>query len=165
MRVSLIVAVSENGIIGADGKIPWRLPNDLKRFKELTMGHCLIMGRKTYESIGKPLPGRTTLVLTKQIEVESSLINGVLLFPDLPAAFNHAEHRCDDDEVFICGGGEVYKEALPYVHRVYRTVVEQRYGGDTMFVMDFANFKKFETEHRFGEELPYRFEIWDRVRR
>lgn len=161
MRKSLIVATSENGVIGKDGQIPWKLPSDLKRFKKLTMGHCLIMGRKTHVSIGKPLPGRTTIVLSRG-GAYVPFAPSVHVVSSLSYALATAEHE-EDTEVFVCGGGEVYRDALPVVDRVYRTVIEQRVDGDTTFVMDFANFKRIEIEHVEGDGLPHRFEIWDRV--
>jgi len=163
MRVSLIVAVAENGVIGKDGKIPWRLPNDLKRFKALTMGHCLIMGRKTHVSIGKPLPGRTTIVLSRgggYIPFAPSVYHAT----SLEEAIATAKHE-EDTEAFICGGGEIYKEAMTagLVDRVYRTVVEQKIEGDTHFCMR-GHWNRTEVEHVEGEGLPHRFEIWEPVR-
>src|SRR5512145_1318566 len=100
MRISLIVAADKNDGIGQDGRLPWRLPDDLKRFKQLTLGHHLIMGRKTFESIGKPLPGRTTIVVTRQANYQAE---GVLLAHDIETALDLARRR-GESEVFCCGG-------------------------------------------------------------
>jgi dihydrofolate reductase len=161
MRKSIIVAVSENGVIGAAGKIPWRLPEDLKRFKQLTMGHCLIMGRKTHESIGRALPGRTNIVLTRELFKDFGPSADVWRHHDLDGAVALAD-KLGDKEAFICGGGEVYREALPLCDRVYLTVVEREYDGDVWFHFDTRDWKRIETKSVEGE-LPHRFEVWDRA--
>ncbi len=109
----MIVAAAENGVIGVDNRLPWRLPADLQRFKRLTMGHHLIMGRKTYESIGRPLPGRITVVLTRTAGID---VPGVLVARSLDDAFAQAAAR-GDDEPFVCGGADVYAQALPECDR------------------------------------------------
>lgn len=164
MRRSLIVAVSENGVIGADGKIPWHLSSDLRRFKSLTMGHHLIMGRKTYESIGQPLPGRKTIVLTHDPETFLAKRPGpVCAAGGLSLAFKIAE-KSGGDEVFVCGGAKVYADALALCDRMYCTVVERTFDGDTYFLYPFRNvgWRRVEVTHVEGEELPHRFEIWER---
>lgn len=181
MRKSIIVAASQNGVIGAAGKLPWHLPGDLKRFKQLTMGHTLIMGRKTYESIGRPLPGRTTVVLTRSgskywpIETEEDTARGARVYGtvSIEDAFLLAK---EDSEVFICGGGEVYSQALPLVDRVYLTVVERDFEGDTEFdfiglahadlevgKLAYGNRFRLVSRERGEGDLPHRFEIWGRV--
>jgi dihydrofolate reductase len=128
MRLSLIVAMTRNGVIGRGGGLPWRLSTDLKRFKSLTMGHHLIMGRKTYESLGRPLPGRTAVVITRQS-------NYIPQFGGLVASgFDEALQSCEGDaEPFAIGGGEVFREALPRANRLYVTWVEADVSGDTNF--------------------------------
>ena len=125
--MSLIVAVAENGIIGRNGQLPWQLSADLKRFKRLTMGHHLVMGRKTFESIGRLLPGRTTVVVTRQ---PMYVAPGALVAHDLSQALQLA---AGDDEVFIIGGSELYRQALPHVNRIYLTQVQARVDGDVRF--------------------------------
>jgi dihydrofolate reductase len=162
MRRSLIVAAAENGVIGVDNQLPWRLPGDLARFKRLTMGHHLIMGRKTYESIGRPLPGRITVVLTRTAGVD---VPNVVVARSLDDAFAQASAR-GDDEPFVCGGAEIYAQALPECDRCYLTVVERQYTGDAIFPgIDAAEWELVESEPHSGEEPPYRFETWDRRRR
>src|SRR5262245_17378178 len=117
MKLVLIAAVAENGTIGDAGKIPWHISNDLKRFKRLTLGHPIIMGRKTYESIGKPLPGRRNLVLTRR-----SALAGTECFPTLDAALK----ACGDETVFVIGGAEIYRLALPLAHALLLTHVHRQ---------------------------------------
>lgn len=161
MRLSLIVAMAENGVIGRDGDLPWRLSADLKRFKKLTMGHHIVMGRKTFESIGRLLPGRTSVVLTKQSAFEAA---GAEVVHDLDEAVQVAG---DDAEAFIIGGAEIYEVALPRVDRLYLTIVNADVAGD-------ANFPEFEpsdwqvvekTSHESDErnEFSHTFMILDRV--
>ena len=125
--LSLIVAISENHVIGREGQLPWHLSADLKRFKQLTMGHHIVMGRKTYDSIGRQLPGRISVVLTRQSEWT---VEGVLTACDLPTALKLAG---DDEEVFVIGGSQIYQLALPLVDRLYVTQVHATVDGDTYF--------------------------------
>ena len=130
MKIALIVAMSENGTIGAKGKIPWHLSEDLRRFKQLTMGHPVLMGRKTYESIGKPLPGRTNIVLTRGAKFITPA--GVLAFASLETALDHCRHQ-HEASVFIIGGAEVYRQALPLAGKLFITEVHLHVNGDTTF--------------------------------
>ena len=107
MTVTLVVAMGANGVIGVDGGLPWRLPEDLAHFKQLTMGHPMVMGRRTFESIGRALPGRTTIVVTR---ASGWSADGVEVAPTLEAALERAHHL--DDEVFLVGGGQIYAQAL-----------------------------------------------------
>ena len=126
-NLSLIVAMSAGGVIGRAGQLPWKLSADLQRFKRLTMGHPLIMGRRTYDSIGRPLPGRTTIVVTRQPQPACS---GVLIAHTLPQAYELAKN---DVEAFVIGGGEIYRQALPDVTKLYVTLVHADIEGDTFF--------------------------------
>ena len=129
MLISLIVAMDERRGIGLNGQIPWHLPDDLKRFRQLTMGHHLIMGRKTFEAIGKPLPGRTTIVITRN---ETYNPNNCLVAHSFKEAVTLARDN-GDDEAFVCGGGEIYAEALPSASRIYMTIVHASFVVDTQF--------------------------------
>ncbi len=125
MNLSIIVAASENHCIGKDGDLPWRLSADLKRFKQLTMGHAIIMGRRTFESIGRLLPGRETIIVTRRpdYQFEGALIAGSL---------KHAiELAGDDPQPFVTGGAEIYHHALPVANTLYLTRVLTRIKGDT----------------------------------
>ncbi|KAF0218882.1 MAG: dihydrofolate [Geobacteraceae bacterium] len=156
MRISLIAAMSENRVIGRCGAIPWDVPADRKRFRELTTGHTLIMGRKTFESIGRPLPGRTTIILTRQGGYRAC---GCLVAHDLRSALLMAG---DADEVFVCGGGEVYREVLPLAERVYVTIVHGEFEGDAFFpaIPDaFIEVERKEVE----APLPYTFITYQRL--
>lgn len=130
MSVTIVAAVARNGVIGVDGGLPWRLPEDMRRFKELTLGHVLVMGRRTYESIGRPLPGRTTVVVTRSPDWEAGA-EGVLRAGDVEEALTLAAEL--DDEVFVVGGAQVYAAALPLADRLELTEVEAEPAGDTFF--------------------------------
>ncbi|HUJ11401.1 MAG TPA: dihydrofolate reductase [Verrucomicrobiae bacterium] len=130
MKIALIVAMTKDGTIGDRGKIPWHISDDLKRFKRLTLGHSIIMGRKTYESIGKPLPGRTNIVLSRSSRLAAP--PEVLKFDSLDGALGHCR-RQGEELAFIIGGGEVYRQALPIADKLFVTEVRQHVTGDTKF--------------------------------
>jgi dihydrofolate reductase len=132
--------MSENRVIGADGRIPWRLPEDFKWFKQSTMGGIVVMGRKTFESIGSPLPGRETIVLSRA----SFECRGVKTVPDLPAL--DAIVQTDNRPVWVCGGSEIYRLLLPRCHELILTRVHRQVKGD-------AHFPPFEDEFAFDSEL------------
>ena len=128
MKISLIVAMASNRIIGQDGQMPWHLSADLKRFKQITMGHPIIMGRKTYEAIGRPLPGRTNIIISRSSAYQPE---GCVLVNSVEAAI---EHGCNlSDEVFVIGGAEIYKAALPLADNLYITQINKEFEGDTFF--------------------------------
>ena len=139
--ISIICATSANGIIGAGNTLPWRLSADLKRFKKLTMGHAIIMGRKTYESIGKALPGRTNIVVTRN--------------PNFKAEGCHVAHSLKDaialckgdNEIFIIGGASIYREAVSLAGRLYLTTIHKDFEGDTrMFKINPAEWREIQKE-------------------
>ena len=136
-----IAAMSLNRVIGAGNKIPWHLPEDFKWFKKMTTGQVIVMGRKTFESIGKPLPNRTTVVLTRS----PRSISGVITAPSLHA-IDPIAPAFAGREIFICGGGAVYAEALPACSDLYLTLVKRTVDGDTFF-------PPFENEFELVEEL------------
>ena len=125
--VSLIVAMAQNGVIGRDNSLPWRLPKDLKRFKASTLGKPILMGRKTYESIGRPLPGRANLVLTRD---RRWCADGVTVVHSVEEALQHIG---GSDELVAIGGAEVYRLVLPFARRIYLTHVHADVPGDTFF--------------------------------
>ncbi|HYO52498.1 dihydrofolate reductase [Archangium sp.] len=158
MRLSAIVAMASNRCIGRDNALPWRLPADLKRFKQLTMGHTLIMGRKTYESIGRPLPGRTMLVLTRQ---RGYAPEGVQVVHSLEQALELAR----GDEVFIAGGADLYRQSLDRVRRLYLTRIAREYEGDTFFPeLDLSGWRLLAEEHHpaTATEPPFSFFTYER---
>lgn len=131
MIISLICAASQNGVIGIDNRLPWRLPADMQRFRRLTMGHPVLMGRKTYQSIGKPLVGRTNIVITRQPDYQAE---GCLVASSLEQAIALCQN---DDEIFIGGGAAIYKAALDVAQRIYLTVIHQDFEGDAfLFEID-----------------------------
>jgi dihydrofolate reductase len=142
VAVAIIAAIAENGVIGNGNAIPWHLPGDFAHFKRMTLGKPLIMGRKTFESIGRPLPGRTNIVVTRQ---EGYQPNGVIVISSLEAALEHAQAIAKADranEVMIGGGAEIYRQALPIADRMYLTQVSLEPPGDTFFPpIDFEQWK------------------------
>ena len=148
MLVSLIVAVAENGVIGKDNQLLWKLSDDLKRFKQLTTNHCIIMGRKTFESIGKALPNRTNIVISRNTEIAypNTIICGSLTTAIERAAI------LKETEVFIIGGAEIYKQSVHLADKIYLTLVKTTIDGDAFFnytmddwkVVEETNFNKDE---------------------
>lgn len=161
MRLSIIVAMSRNRVIGRDGGLPWKLSADLQRFKKLTMGHPIIMGRKTFDSIGRILPGRTSIVISRQ---PSYHLDGALTARSLQEAIQAAGNA---DEVFVIGGGEVYSQALPLADRLYVTAVQTDSQGDTFFPeLDGTQWRLVEeTTHPADAKnsFPLRFLVFDRI--
>jgi len=151
MNIALIVAISEDGTIGNQGKIPWHIREDLQRFKRLTMGHPVIMGRKTHESIGKPLPGRTNIVLTQNPHFAAP--PGVLKFPSLDAALDHCR-RQNEQSIFIIGGSKVYEAALPLADKLFVTEVHRRVDGDAKFP-DYNRREWTEVAREDGPECSF----------
>lgn len=137
--LSLIYAVSENHVIGAKDALPWRLPADLKHFKDVTMGKPIIMGRKTFKSIGRPLPGRQNIVLTRDRNYHHE---GVTVVHSLEDAI----HAAEDDDIFVIGGAEVYKEALPLATQIFETRVHTTIEGDTFFDPDLSHWLEDSSE-------------------
>ena len=155
MRVSIIVAVAgKKRVIGKKGGMPWYIPEELKRFKSLTMGHPIIMGRKTHESIGKALSGRTNIVITHDPKYQAE---GCIVVHNLNEALEQAKGKPGDGEVFIIGGGEIYKEALSKADKLYLTVIDKEIEGDVFFP-GYSEFKKVVSEESGESEgLKYKF--------
>ncbi|WP_262965013.1 dihydrofolate reductase [Methylobacter psychrophilus] len=128
MKISLIVAMASNRVIGLNNKMPWHLSADLKKFKKITMGSPILMGRKTYESIGRPLPGRTNIIISRNLDYQQ---NGCVVFNDLKTAL---EKACENtEEIFIIGGADLYQSILPIADTIYLTLINQEFQGDTFF--------------------------------
>jgi len=167
-RTALVVAVSENGVIGRDGDLPWRLPADLARFKRLTMGHAMIMGRKTFDAIGRPLPGRVSIVLTRD-RAWRAIHDEVIAAESLDNALDYARQTegVASDPALVIGGGEVYRLALPRADRVYLTRVHARVEGDATFPeLDPGEWRLTSAEEHPADEKNEHactFEVWDRV--
>jgi dihydrofolate reductase len=164
MIISHIAAMAQNRVIGRAGGMPWHIPEDFKFFKATTMGHAMIMGRKTWESIGKPLPGRLTIVVTKNSKL--ILPEGVILAPSIKEALRYChEHRATwGSECFIVGGGEIYKESLPRANRIYLTLVHQTVDGDTFYPeISTAEFHQIKCEPHLDGPVPFSFTTWERL--
>ncbi len=173
MKISIIAAMDEKRGIGKNNKLPWHIPEDLLRFKKLTTGHTIIMGRKTYESIGRPLPDRTNIVITRnpslarshlaKLEVAHSLEEALRFSFDPSTSLRVGKLRIaqgkpfDSEEVFVIGGGQIFAQALPLADKLYLTIVEGDFGADTSFP-DYSQFKKvvFEEKHQ-SKEYKYTF--------
>ena len=154
MILSLIVATSENDIIGRDGELPWHLPNDLKYFRKVTLGHPVIMGRKTYESIGHPLPKRQNIVITRNEDFISEECDIVHSLDQALSIVNQ-----DVEEVFVIGGGQIFELALPQAQRVYLTRVHTVIQGDAIFPeLDEDEWREVSREiHPDDERHEYAF--------
>lgn len=163
MRISIIVAASANNVIGADGQLPWRLPEDLKHFKSITMGKPMIMGRATFDAIGCALPGRKSIVLSRQQGFEAE---GCVVVPTIDAALEAAG---DAEEVMVIGGGEIYRQLLPVADRIYMTRIQADIEGDTRFPeLDMNEWDVIAVEeYPAGDEREFGFDIetLNRVRR
>jgi dihydrofolate reductase len=147
--VTLVAAVAANGVIGKDGALPWRLPDDLRHFKRLTRGHVLVMGRRTFDSIGRPLPDRTTIVVTRQPQWQAE---GVQTAADVPEALARAAQL--DERVFVAGGQEIFREALPVADTMVISKVDARPDGDTVFPpVDWAAWQEESREPMDGFEV------------
>jgi dihydrofolate reductase len=163
MIISIIAAVAENSVIGANNQLIWHLPEDLKYFKKITMGKYILMGRKTWESIGKPLPGRTNIIITKNPDYKAE---GCLIFHSLHEAVDYSESQ-EQDEIFIIGGGKIYRNALKLTNKIYLTKVHTKCRGDAFFpelnnneweIIDKVKYKK-------DDRHPYDFDMLQLIRK
>jgi dihydrofolate reductase len=160
-QISIIAAVGKNRELGKGGKLLWHIPEDMRRFKALTMGHPVIMGRKTWESLPekfRPLPGRTNIVVTRQVGYAAE---GAIVADSFEAARAAAARAQGADEIFVIGGGELYATALPFADRLYLTLVDDMADADTFFPSYERDFTIIKDEAGEGES-PYRFQILER---
>jgi len=167
MDILIVAAVSENGVIGRGNKLPWRLKSDMQHFRALTMGKPVIMGRKTYLSIGKPLPGRTTIVVSRDAEFAAP---GVLAAPSLDAAFAAARGdalRRQTDTIIVAGGADIYAQAMPQATRLALTVVHQKFEGEALFpTINPAIWRETAREEhapQADDEAPFAFVNYERT--
>ncbi len=158
MEVIIVVAVARNQVIGRDGKLPWHLPSDLKHFKKTTMGYPLIMGRKTFESIGRPLPGRDNIVLTRDPSLE---IPGCIVVHTLEDAIRHCSK---EEKAFIIGGAEIFNIALPLTDTIVVTALERDVEGDVYFEPIDSEIFEIVDQQSYNEEEPYRILTYRRKR-
>lgn len=162
MLISLIAAVAENGVIGRDNELVWRLPDDFKYFKQTTSHHPVLMGRKTFESLGKPLPNRLNVVITRN---EDYRPDGVTVVDSLPKAIEEAQ-KTGAAEAFVIGGAEIYKQAIPNADRLYLTEVKGSFEGDTRFpAYDKTEWEEVSRQHHPADErhaVAFDFVVWER---
>ena len=166
MNLSILVAVAENGVIGREGQLPWHLSSDLRRFKRLTMGHAILMGRKTWESIGRPLPGRTSIVISRQTDYQPGH-DGVLVATNLDEALAQARRLdAEADEAFIIGGAGIYEMCLPRADRLLVTRVHAQIEGDVHFPQfDWNAWQLIEETHQAADDnndYPHTYQFWQR---
>ena len=158
MLRSLIVAMASNSVIGDKGEIPWHIPGEQKMFKDITMGHAMIMGRKTYEDIGRALPGRTSIVTTRQNDYAAP---DCIVVNDLESALKSCP--ADESEAFIIGGGQIFNETIATADRIYLTVLPREVPGDTYFPeFSESDFKVIKSEF-IDAVVPYHFYIYERI--
>lgn len=158
-RIALIAALAKNRVIGINNTLPWRLPEELKHFKALTMGHHILMGRKTFESIGRPLPGRTTVIISRSAYTAPA---GCLVANSIPDALTVC---ANDTEVFFIGGAQLYEQALPLADRLYLTEIQAEFVGDAWFPQfERADWEEFSRDPRHDEAsaLDYDFVVYQR---
>lgn len=154
--ISIIVAVAgKNRVIGKRGGMPWYIPAELKRFKEITMGHPIIMGRKTHESIGRALFGRTNIVITHDPKFSAE---GCIVVHSLEEAIKQAQGKPGSEEIFIMGGGQIYEQALPLADKLYLTYLDKEIEGDVFFP-DYSQFKKKISESNWQEREGIRYKF------
>ena len=155
--ISIIVAVAKNGVIGKGGETPWYLPADLAHFKQKTMGHSVVMGRKTHESIGRALPGRYNIVITRNLNYKAA--ESCIVADSLENAIKIAKAK-DKDEIFVIGGESIYRQALPLADRIYLTRVKAKIHGDKFFKYDPSKWKEVSGEpHKADDKNRYDFEF------
>lgn len=158
-KISLIAALSENRVIGRGNSLPWHIPEDLKHFKEVTSGHPVIMGRKTFASIGRLLPQRLNIVVSRD---PSYVVEGATMARSLPQALEIAKNY-DTKEVFVIGGGQIFEQAIPFADRLYLTVVHTEIAGDAFFP-EYTEFTRvIEEREGKSEEYSYTFITLERA--
>jgi dihydrofolate reductase len=158
--ISLLVAHDPDRVIGVNNELPWHIPEDLAYFKKMTMGKAMVMGRKTYESIGKPLPGRLNIIVTRNKEFTA---DGIVVVHDLNEAIEKAKEYAD--EVMIIGGSEIFKMTLDIADRLYITLIQKKYEGDTFFP-DYGNEWKLiskSDEYVTENGIPYSFLVYEKI--
>lgn len=162
MNLATVVAASENNVIGKNNQLLWNLPNDMKFFKNTTWGMPVIMGRKTFDALGKPLPGRTNIIITRKEDWQPE---GTIVVNNIDAAIAAAA-GADAKEAFVIGGGEIFTQVLPKVHRMYLTRVHATFDGDAWFRefdpldWDLLSQLDFPADNRHA--YPYSFQVWER---
>lgn len=144
--------MGKNRAIGRNNKLLWNIPDDLKHFKKITTGHAVIMGRKTFESIGRPLPNRANIIITRDKNFKAA---GCIIYHSLDEALDFAKQK--NEEIFIIGGGQIYEQALPYADKLYLTIIDDEPKADTFFP-DYLKFKNIiSEENKKYDKIKYKF--------
>lgn len=163
-RLAAIAAMDENRVIGANNQLPWHLPADLQHFKALTTGHPILMGRKTYESIGRPLPNRLNIIMTRDTNYQAA---GCEVVHSITAALVVAKEQ-QAKEIFIIGGAEIYQQLMPHTQRIYLTIVHHAFTGDTFFpAIDMSIWQEIQRERHEADTnnlYAYTFITLDKIR-
>lgn len=149
---AIIAAMASNRVIGRDGRIPWHLPEDMKHFRELTMGQVVVMGRRTWQEIGEPLPGRVTVLISSSFQIQTETMFTV---PSLEEAIRQGGRTYPDKDIFLCGGASIYREGMAFVDRIYLTVLAREVAGDTYFPEIGKEYQLMQREQR--EEFSYHY--------
>lgn len=167
MTISIVVAIGENNVIGKDNALIWHLPADMKFFKDTTTGHCIITGRKNYESIPlkfRPLPNRTNIVITRQADYDAP---GAIVVGSIESALEKAK-QCGDEEIFIIGGAEIFKQSMHLVDRIYLTKIYHSFDGDVFFPeLNITEWKETKRSKGIVDEkniYPHDFIVYERIR-
>lgn len=161
--LAMIVAVAKNGVIGRDNQLPWHIPEDLKWFKQNTMGKPLIMGRKTFESLGKPLPGRPHIVLTRD---SSFHYEGVHVVSTIEAAVERAQELAESlfvNEIMVIGGANIYKQMLPFISKIYRTLVDIAPEGDAYFELTGEDWSVSTQEEKTSNGINFLLQVVEKL--
>jgi dihydrofolate reductase len=167
--LAIIVAVAENGVIGNNNTLPWKLPEDLQNFKRITMGKPVVMGRKTYESIGRPLPGRTNIVITRNVSFHAEGVQVVHSIDDALAMASEIAAHAGVGEVMVMGGADIYAATIPRADRLYITEVHASVEGDAVLpTIDWTCWREVSREHRVAQSpnpFDYSFVCYERIPR
>lgn len=153
MIITIVAALDKNSLIGTTTGLPWYLPADLKHFKEVTTGHVIVMGRKTYETIGRSLPNRTNVVITRNVEFDAP---GCMVLPTIESALDRYK---DEQEIYIIGGAQIYQEAMPYATHLSLTKIDQAFDGNVYFPkVDWNAWEEIgRVDHQADEKNPYNY--------
>lgn len=158
-KISIIVAMSENRVIGNENKLLWHIPGELKRFKEITQGHPIIMGRKTFESIGRVLPNRTNIIISRDSAFK---VEGAVVVHSFDEAVDVAHTKEGNEEIFVIGGGQIYAAAINKADRLYLTIVRGEFSGDTFFP-EHSEFSKIISQQEINEgEFSYKMQVLEK---
>jgi dihydrofolate reductase len=157
MQISIIVAVAKNGVIGNNNQLPWHLPEDLQRFKQLTTGHHILMGSSTFDSIGKTLPNRTNMILSSNTIENKGVVNINSLWDGIDQA-----EKAGETELFIIGGEHIYKQALAYATKIYLTQIHKEFEGDRYFKFNATEWEIKKSETHKNSDFEYSYQIYER---